>query len=290
LNRRNFLKFAIYGSIVLAGSYPVLIERNIVLVNRYKIPIPKLPAAFHGFTIAQLTDVHLGFLVSESFVTNIVNTTNQLQTDIIVCTGDYVHARNTKEEIDKVWPILTQLHAKAGVYSVLGNHDHWADTNRSLYWLDRSGQNIRHIHKTIYRGTDKIVIGGAGDYWEDELKIDSAFSNSNDVESSSVCRILLAHNPDSIDTKFHTSISLVISGHTHGGQVVIPFLGPPVLPVHNKKYTSGLIKTPKTQLFISRGIGWAIYPVRFNCYPEIAVLELVNPALLSAPKNLSKTI
>ncbi len=76
------------------------------------------------------------------------------------------------------------------------------------------------------------------------------------------------------------SLSLVLSGHTHGGQVVVPFLGPPVLPVKNKDYSSGLISTPRTQLFISRGIGWAIYLVRFNCYPEIAVLELVSPKLI----------
>jgi predicted MPP superfamily phosphohydrolase len=84
-----------------------------------------------------------------------------------------------------------------------------------------------------------------------------------------------------VDTEFNTPLSLVLSGHTHGGQVVIPFFGPPMLPVKNKDYSSGLIATHKTQLFISRGIGWAIYPVRFNCYPEIAVLELVNPGVIA---------
>ena len=149
--------------------------------------------------------------------------------------------------------------------------------NRSLYWLERTGQNIRHDCKPIYDGSDRILIGGAGDYWEDELKIDKAFSCFDQNE----CRVLLAHNPDSVDTAFNTSLSLVLSGHTHGGQVVIPFLGPPVLPVKNKDYSSGLISTSRTQLFISRGLGWAIYPVRFNCYPEIAVLELVNPKLIA---------
>jgi hypothetical protein len=219
----------------------------------------------------------MGFLVSESFVEGIIHRTNRLRTDVIVCTGDYVHERNTIAEIEKVWPILSKLEAKNGVYSVLGNHDHWADTDRSLYWIERTGQNIRHACKPIYRGRDRILIGGAGDYWEDELKIDKAFSCSDDKE----CRLLLSHNPDSVDTEFNTPLSLVISGHTHGGQVVIPFFGPPMLPVKNKDYSSGLIATPRTKLFISRGIGWAIYPVRFNCYPEIAVLELVNPRLIA---------
>jgi len=278
MNRRTFLKFAVVGgAVALVGSYPVLIERTIVLVNRYKVPIANLPPAFHGFTLAQLTDLHLGFLVSETFVEGIVHRTNELRTDVIVCTGDYVHERNTIEEIENVWPILSKLAAKDGVYSVLGNHDHWADPDRSLYWLERTGQNIRHTCKPIYKGKDRIFIGGAGDYWEDELEIDKAFSCSDENE----CRVLLAHNPDSVDTEFNTSLSLVLSGHTHGGQVVVPFIGAPVLPVKNKNYSSGLITTPRTQLFISRGIGWTIYPVRFNCYPEIAVLELVNPKLIA---------
>ena len=174
MNRRTFLKFALYGgATALLGSYTVLIERNIVLVNRYKIPIANLPPSFHGFTIAQLTDLHLGMLVSESFVEGIVHRTNRLRTDLIVCTGDYVHGRNTIQQIDKVWPILSKLEAKHGVYSVLGNHDHWADSERSHYWLERTGQNIRHDCKPIYEGRDRILIGGAGDYWEDELKIEN---------------------------------------------------------------------------------------------------------------------
>ena len=264
------------GAVALVGSYPILIERNIVQVNRYKIPIENLPLSFHGFTLAQLTDLHLGFLVSESFVEGIVQRTNGLRTDAIVCTGDYVHERNTLEEIDRVWPILAKLEARHGVYSVLGNHDHWADADRSLYWLDRTGQNIRHQCRPIYNDGERILIGGAGDYWEDELRVDKTFACSDEDE----CRILLAHNPDSVDTHFQTPISLVLSGHTHGGQVVVPFLGAPILPVKNKNYSSGLISTPRTQLFISRGIGWAIYPVRFNCYPEIAVLKLLNPDLI----------
>ena len=273
LKRRRFLKFALSGSaLLLVGAYPTFIERNLVSVNRYQIPVSGLPPSFHGYTIAHLTDLHLCFLVSENFVENVVNKTNQLKPDLIVCTGDYVHDRNTTKTIDRVWPMLSQLQAKDGVYSVLGNHDHWADTNRSQYWLERTGQNLRHTSKALYRGKERIVLGGAGDYWEDELGIDTAFASSDEHDY----RILLAHNPDSADSTFQTPLSLVISGHTHGGQVVVPFYGPPVLPVQNKKYTSGLVQTEKTAVFISRGLGWALYPVRFNCPPEIALLELVN--------------
>ncbi len=271
MNRRMFLKTTLLGAgCALVGSYPVFIERNRVQVNRYRVPVEHLPPAFNGFTIAHLTDVHLGPLVSPAFVSGIVHKTNALGTDMIACTGDYVHARNTAREVNRVWPILSRLSAPSGVFAVLGNHDHWADAERSRYWLKRSGQDIRHRCRPIYRGRDRILVGGAGDYWEDRLGIDDAFSGSDAGE----CRILLSHNPDAVDTRFRTPLSLVVSGHTHGGQVVIPFWGPPVLPVKNKRYTSGVIAARGSTLFISRGVGWAICPVRFNCSPEIAVLEL----------------
>jgi predicted MPP superfamily phosphohydrolase len=272
MNRRTFLKGACFGgAAALLASYPVLIERQLVQRNHYRLPVPHLPRSFNGFRVVHLTDLHLGFLVSRAFIEKVIARANGLKPDVVVCTGDYVHARNSTKEIDLVWPLLSKLEAPHGVCAVLGNHDHWADTARSLYWLERSGQGVRHTCRPIYRGKDRILIGGAGDYWEDQLKIDRCFAASDEGD----CRILLTHNPDSVDTVFDTPVSLILSGHTHGGQVCLPFYGPPVLPVKNKRYSSGLIETEKGSMFISRGIGWAIYPVRFNCPPEIAVHELV---------------
>jgi hypothetical protein len=196
---------------------------------------------------------------------------NHLQADVIVCTGDYVHERNSTSQIDIVWPILSQLSAPDGVYAVLGNHDHWADRDRSHYWLDRSGQNLHHRAIPLSRGNQYLWLGGAGDAWEDEDGIDQAFEHVPPGE----CKILLAHNPDTADFIFETHIDLILSGHTHGGQVNLPWIGTPILPVRNKRYTSGLVKTDNSQVFISKGIGWAVLPLRFNCPPEIAVLELV---------------
>jgi len=285
MNRRKFIKLACFGgAAALLASYPVFIERNIVLINNYQIPLPNLPSSFHKFRIVHLTDMHYGFLVSASFIKGVIDKANSLNPDLIVCTGDYVHSRNSTAEIDAVWPILLTLRAKHGVCSVLGNHDHWADAERSIYWLEKSGQSVRHKCKAVYIGNERILIGGAGDFLEDDLKIDQAFSSSNENVGENAAenpdkndfRILLAHNPDSLDTQFKTPLSLALCGHTHGGQVSLPFYGPPVLPVINKRYSSGIIKTEKTTLFISKGIGWAIYPVRLNCFPEIAVLELVQ--------------
>ena len=129
---------------------------------------------------------------------------------------------------------------------------------------------MRHRAVPIRRGSARIWIGGAGDFWEDVPGIDRAFGSVPPEDT----KILLVHNPDAIDTAYHSRISLALAGHTHGGQVILPFWGPPILPVSNKRYASGLIHSEKTTLFISRGLGWAIVPVRLNCLPEIAVLTL----------------
>ncbi len=185
MNRRAFLRAVgltglATGLATLAATYAVVIERTRVQVNRYRVPVADLPAAFRGFTIAQLTDVHFGPLVSESFVAGVVDRTNRLRTDMIVCTGDSVHTRDTTEEIDRVWPLLARLQAEVGVYSVLGNHDHWADFDRSRYWLERTGQDLRHRCRIIHRGKDRLFIAGAGDLWEDRLRIDEAFACSEE--------------------------------------------------------------------------------------------------------------
>lgn len=272
MNRRQFLKLSATTAVAgIIGSYPIFIERYLVQVNRYRIPVPKLPHQFNGFSIVQLTDLHYGSLVPLSFLRHVIGKANGLKKDVIVCTGDYVHRRDTKDEIDGIWPLLSELKAPLGVYSVLGNHDHWADSNRSAYWLERSGHNILSRTQCFERKGKRLWIAGGGDLWEDHRDFDDILKNVPEED----CKIVLAHNPDSADSSFSQRIDLMICGHTHGGQVNIPFYGTPVLPVKNKNYSFGLKASRKGQpVFISKGIGWAVYPVRFNCFPEIAVLEL----------------
>lgn len=273
ISRRKFFKLGLSCGIgALIATYPFCVERYIFRVNTYRIPVSNLPSNFNGFTIAQLTDLHYGFLMPLMVVEQIIHKINTLQKDVIVCTGDYILEQNGTTQIDTLWPLLMKLNANGGVYSVLGNHDHWGSTDRSLYWLEKSGQSIRHKAVPIIKGEERIWIGGAGDYLEDDLGIDTAFQHV----PASECKILLSHNPDSADTNYMTRIDLMISGHTHGGQVNIPFVGPPFIPVKNKSYSSGFVRTEKTDLYISRGLGCAILPVRFNCFPEISVLKLVR--------------
>lgn len=251
--------------------YIFFIERFIIRVNYYQIPVPHLPQAFAGFRVVQLSDLHYGLLQPLLTVRYAVWRANRLKGDIIVCTGDYVLETNSHKRIDYIWPVLARLHAPNGVYSVLGNHDHWANTKRSVEWLNRTGQNLRGRKAVFERAGRKLWLIGAGDLWEDHMDLDSLLAGLPDQD----CRIVLAHNPDSADTNFHQRIDLMISGHTHGGQFVLPFIGPPSNPVENKIYTSGLKMSKKgVRVFISKGIGWGTVPVRLGCFPEIAVLEL----------------
>ncbi|MBL7049502.1 MAG: metallophosphoesterase [Nitrospira sp.] len=271
ISRRKFLKLGLYGSLgCLAASYPFLIERKLLQVNEYNIPVRNLPAEFNGFRIAQLTDIHYGSFMTQKFLSEVINRANSLKADAIVCTGDYVTEGDNSNVIKTVWSHLNRLQAPAGVFSVLGNHDHWVQQSESLELLIKSGQSIRHKSVAILHRGKRLWIGGAGDFWTDSPEIDRTFRSTPEDE----CRILLAHNPDTADSRFSTRVDLVISGHTHGGQVKIPFVSPIVLPVQNKHFTSGLVQARKAAVFISKGIGSVMLPIRFNCYPEIAVLNL----------------
>lgn len=274
ISRRQFLKRSLQlGSATLLASYPLLIERMTVLTNEYRFAVPNLPAAFSGFRIVHLTDIHYGRLTPLAFIRGIVERANRLGPDLIACTGDYVYHKSTSDEIDAIWQVLSRLSAPFGVCSVLGNHDYRADPARADYWLKKNGQDLRHKTVRIERDGQALWLAGAGDFTTDHRNLDQVLAKIPDTE----CRIVLAHNPDTADSDYSRRIDLILAGHTHGGQVQIPFWGPPFVPVSNKNYVSGIVTTSRgSRMFISRGIGWSVLPIRFNCYPEIAVLELVR--------------
>jgi uncharacterized protein len=135
-----------------------------------------------------------------------------------------------------------------------------------------TGQNLSHLVRPVTRGNSTLWFAGAEDLWEDHRDLDGLLNEIPEAD----CRVILAHNSDTADTAFTSRVDLMVSGHTHGGQVDIPFVGTPVLPMRNKSYSHGLKISPRgLSVFISKGLGWAVYPIRFNCFPEIAVLELV---------------
>jgi predicted MPP superfamily phosphohydrolase len=272
LARRRFLRLSLAtGAGVAACAYPFVAEHRLVRINRYRIPVPRLPEAFRGFTIAQLTDLHHGPLVPASFLRRVVEHTLALGADLVALTGDYITGTEGTGSVDSVWDVLGPLHAPAGVHAVLGNHD-FGQMYRSRDRLDASGWSLHGRVQPLRRNGQTLWLAGAGDFRRDHLPLDPLL----DQIPPDDCRVVLAHNPDTADTRRSGRVDLFVTGHTHGGQVRLPFLGAPVLPVRNKTYSSGLKTSPRGEpVFICRGIGWSILPVRFLCPPELAVLELV---------------
>ena len=271
-SRRKFLRRTSgLMALGLAASYPFLMERYMVRVNHYRLAVKDLPAGFNGFRIVHLSDLHYGPLVPLSWLRNVFDLARKQNPDLIALTGDYVWGQEAVDYLEVIWTEMEKLSAPFGVRMVLGNHDHWAGGNVALELLESSGRSLRNRAETLTRGKDRLIVGGVGDLLEDKVLIDKALAGRDEK----VPRIVLAHNPDTADLDYSSRVDLFLCGHTHGGQVNIPFVGTPVLPVRNKNYNYGIRKTPRSVAFINKGIGWAMLPVRFNCAPEIAVLHLV---------------
>jgi predicted MPP superfamily phosphohydrolase len=218
------------------------------------------------------------------FLRHLLRKVARVQKDVIVCTGDYVSGANVPDRVDGVWALLDGLHAPQGVYSVLGNCDHVAHAARSLERLEQSGQGLRGRPVELRRGGDSLWLAGAGDLLKDHLPLDGILAPIPPEHA----RIVLAHNPDTADTAFTSRVDLFVTGHTHGGQLGLPWLRAKVLPVRNKAYTHGLKTSPKgTAVFISKGVGWGVFPGRLACLPEIPILELV-PGPKRPPRGVAE--
>ncbi len=265
------LKLLGLGSLgALVASYPIFIERFMLELNHYRIPIPNLPPAFDGFRIVQLSDMHIGPMSPEWFLQSAVDMANKIPKDIIVFTGDAVQSDVPDSDIDTIWKMLGSLQAPSGVYSIYGNHDHWIGIDKSMHYAEKYNRVLRHQAVRLERDGQHVWLGGFGDLWDDDLGADACFANSEKND----CRIVLAHNPDTADIPLDYDIDLYICGHTHGGQANLPIIRDLVTPVNNLNYIQGLVQSENSQVFISKGIGWGGCPARINCPPEVALIEL----------------
>lgn len=243
--------FLILLCLILLNS--LFIERYFIRFPEYEIHSNKIPKSFDGYKIAVVSDLHYGFLVPEFWIKHTLHSINNKSPNLIVGIGDYVKKRNFDHELIKAWNLLTILDAKDGEFFVNGNHDHWANSILAIKLLEESGKSIRNKQIALKRENDTIIIAGLGDFWEDHIPIDNVFKDSD----PNLYRIALAHNPDSSNTTHFEKIDLFITGHTHGGQVRIPFLNwSPILPVKDKNFDIGLKKSKYNEpVFISAGIG-----------------------------------
>lgn len=271
--KKLFLLIAFLISIISLFYYSFIFEPNNIQVEKISIEIENLPEEFESAKIVHLTDFHShNFGEREKRVLGIIK---DLNPDFVFITGDFID-HNTKDinSCQKFWQELSNQH-QGKVFGVLGNHEHWLkspDIDAIKRMLERNGIVIlNNGNKKIYKDENYIYLLGVDD---PDSELDDLPKAIIDTEEN-IPKILLAHSPDIIDNLQGEKVNLVLAGHTHGGQIVIPFIKPFWVPTKNRgKYASGLFKIDNTYLYVNRGIGMASLQARFNCPPEIAVIEL----------------
>lgn len=278
MNRRSLLKAALALPIAAAaiGTYAIKIEPYWVEHVRLPMPIKNLPANLIGRTLVQISDMHIGDRVDQSFLTKALTEVKALNPDIVVYTGDFITHRSDAQ-FAQLQEILAHAPLGAlGTAAILGNHDYGRN------WL-APNSDIANTISTIVAGAGINILRNetASIAGLTVVGIDDKFG-TNFLPSSALVKVkasganvVLCHNPDVVDLPvWHGYRGWILSGHTHGGQVKLPFLPPPALPVENPLYSSGQFNLADGRtLYINRALGHAI-PLRFNVRPEITIFTL----------------
>ena len=289
--RRQFLRtgvrVAIGGSAlgVATGTYAHTLAPARCTFPESEITVPLLPRAFDNFRLALIGDFHLDEEPDTERLGRIVARVNEWQPDMVCLVGDYI-SLEAKSIADQLARELGNLRAAAGVWATMGNHDHWGTdgSGRELTIIRRA---LKTAHVTelcndftvLERAGARLVLAGLDSY-SGQPDLDGL---QGKLAAQRDCTILMLHEPDYADiTAPRACFDLQLSGHSHGGQVVIPFYGPPVLPPRGEKYHSGLYRVGydgengrgEMLQYTTRGAGTSGMRVRFNCPPEISLLKL----------------
>lgn len=255
-----------------------LLEPRQFEITHQRILLPKLPPEFHGFRIVQLSDIHHSPFLSEGEIAQAVSYANELKADLTVLTGDYIS--HSTDYIPGCARALGRLQAPHGVYAVLGNHDHWTDgPATATAFTDQGIRILTNENVRIELGAASIRLLGVDDLMVGRDDLPSAMIDTSNDE----VRILLCHNPRIIREAARAEIDLVLSGHTHGGQINWRLLTGRKDPKTyrwlrrpSRRLTRGHAQLGATQLYVNRGLGTVIAPLRYGCPPEITLLELVK--------------
>lgn len=282
--RRQFLQRTATmaaASPFVAGSYGLLWGRLNLETTEKRIRLPRLPKAFEGFRIAQLSDIHIGPFMPEQEIRKYVAIANALKPDLTVLTGDFVTWDGQTQ--GAAVNALSGLRAPFGVYGCLGNHDAWAHVEDSITGLfQRIGFRILRQERVeiATRGDAFNLIGidfqSLRRFGPGGTRVVHRFLEGLDaLVSRDLTNILLSHNPDTFDRAAELGIDLSMAGHTHGGQVALEFISPEIAPSRLvTPYVSGWFQKPGGQLYVNRGIGTIGVPIRIGAPPEITVYEL----------------
>ena len=258
------------------------IARHQIETTQPEIRLPDLPPVFDGFRMAQLSDIHLDQFTEPFFLRDAVTRINRLNPDAILLTGDFVthELLPRKLSVHAAWQCASLLDALEcrRRYAVLGNHDFAVGADKVAAALAASGiQVLRNASTALERGSSRLWIAGVDDAVEGEPDIDKAVPDHVRGRAGEPV-LMMCHAPDYADTvaahPAGRSIALMISGHTHGGQIRLPLVGALELPPLGKKYIEGSFRVGTMQLYVNRGIGTVGLPFRFNCPPEISLITL----------------
>ncbi len=278
LRRQKRLRISLLTILLSVSSalgWGFFIEPNRLVLRQEVITIDRWPSGLSGLKIAVLSDLHIGSaFIDNDKVRRIVERTNQLQPDLIVILGDYITGTGRtshRVEPEVFAPLLKDLHAPFGVYSVLGNHDWWYNGYKVRRDLEANGIKIleNEVVRLDVRGTP-LWLAGLADLWTRVQRVEQTIAQVPDGETV----IALTHNPD-IFPQLPQRVPLMLAGHTHGGQVRFPLIGSVVEASRfGERYEVGHVFENGHHLFVTTGIGTSIVPVRFGVPPEIVLLEV----------------
>lgn len=245
-------------------------------VTRHEVFIDDLPPSFDGYRIAFLTDTHVASFMRRGLYREAVAQAMRFDPDLILLGGDFVTWERHIPLMAEV--LLTGLEARDGVYAVLGNHDYWANADGVIAAMTARGVRFV-INRSVMlkRGDEAIALVGIDELYRGEPDVDNAFAL---VDPRVPC-LGLSHHPDIIGLLDGKRVDLLVCGHTHGGQIRVPFFGSIVVPSkHEARYASGFHREERVLMYVSRGIG-AIPPLRILCKPEVATFVLRQKPLSS---------
>lgn len=282
VSRRDFLKLLKAGAIDLAllalggAGYGYLLEPNRLVVEQVKLSLRRLAPAFHGLRLAQVSDIHMGGWMNAERFQRVADMLAAQKPDLLLLTGDYLFGHgfdeNARRSLGALAEILSPLAASIPACGVLGNHDYWTNADEVRGMLSACGiTDLTNSVFTLSRAGEELHLCGVDDIWEGQVRLDLVLGRLPEDGAA----ILLAHEPDFAERSAAAGrFDLQLSGHSHGGQVVIPFAGPPVLPYLGRKYPAGLYRVGDMFQYTNRGVGMIDPPVRFNCPPEITIFTL----------------
>jgi predicted MPP superfamily phosphohydrolase len=264
---------AVLGVGAGALAYAAGVEPNWIEVRQVNLRLPRLSPRFDGYRIVQISDIHAGEWMPTRRLAMVADLVNGQRPDLIAVTGDFVTYTH-KGAHGATVPTLKRLCAKDGVVAVLGNHDYWGypgpvQIRRII--RDSGMIDLNNRVHTLQRDGEMLHIAGVNSARLRRDRLDWVLAKLPPEGAA----ILLAHEPDVADkTAAARRFDLQLSGHSHGGQIVIPLLGPPRLPPLGRKYPTGLYKVGDMFLYTNRGLGMVSLPLRFFCRPEITVFTL----------------